>query len=144
MSDHGRVEVFSGPLPGCSTLPPMNPPTSKATTTGSDHQTGGANEPSGKARTGERFRVLNTFVDFALADLTRAAIAVWLILFRDTRDGTARTGIADIARRAGCNRSTAFRALRELEGRELVKVVYRGGLGKGISRYRVHALAKDG
>src|SRR5262245_27991772 len=40
---------------------------------------------------GERFAVLNAFVDFALAELSRAEIAVWLVLYRDTRDGTART-----------------------------------------------------
>ena len=70
---------------------------------------GKAGEPKGKASkrsAGERFRVLNNFVDFTLAELSRAEIAVWLILYRDTRDGTARTGMADLARRAGCDRST--------------------------------------
>ena len=47
--------------------------------------------------------MLNAFADFALADLTGAEAKVWLILFRDTKaaTGTARTGQADIARRAG-------------------------------------------
>ena len=56
----------------------------------------------GPPRRGERFGVLNTFADFALAGLTGAEVKVWLILFRDTkRTGTARTGQADIGRRAG-------------------------------------------
>ncbi len=96
-----------------------------------------------KRKAGERFAVFNALVDFTLCTLNRAQIAVWLILYRDTRDGTARTGIADIARRAGCDRSTVFRAVRSLERAGLLKVVYRGGLGKGTSRYRVRPLAKD-
>jgi hypothetical protein len=99
-------------------------------------------KPQGKThggRASDRFAVLNAFVDLALAELTRAEIAVWLVLYRDTRDGTARTSVTDIARRAGCDRSTVFRALGRLEERGLVKVVHRGGLGRGSSRYRVLA-----
>jgi predicted transcriptional regulator len=97
-----------------------------------------------KTKAGERFAVLNAFVDFALADLNRAEIAVWFVLYRDTRDGTARTSIAELARRAGCDRSTVFRALRRLEARGLVRIVHQGGLGRGVSRYRVKGLPKDG
>jgi DNA-binding transcriptional ArsR family regulator len=98
----------------------------------------------GKTKAGERFKVLNAFVDFPLADLTRAEIAVWLVLYRDTRDGTARTSYDGLARRAGLNRRTVSRALRQLERRGLVKVVHRGGMRRGVSRYRVHGLPKDG
>jgi hypothetical protein len=102
-------------------------------------------KPDGaKSKAGERFAVLNAFVDFAMAELSRAEIAVWMVLFRDTRDGTARTSIAGLAQRAGCDRSTVFRALRGLGGRGLVKIVHQGGLGRGPSRYRVLALPKGG
>jgi len=99
---------------------------------------------SEKRKAGERFAVLNAFADFALADLSRAEIAVWLVLYRDTRDGTARTSYDDLARRAGMNRRNVGRAVRRLEARGLVKVVCRGGLGRGVSRYRVRGLPKDG
>ena len=95
-----------------------------------------------KAKAGERFAVFNAFVDFALADLPRAEIAVWLVLFRDTRDGTARTSYDDLARRAGCNRRNVGRAARRLERLGLLKVVHRGGLRRGVSRYRACALPK--
>jgi hypothetical protein len=98
-------------------------------------------KPDHKA--GERFVILNGFVDFALAGRTRAEIAVWLVLYRDTRDGTARTSIADIARRAGCDRSSVFRALAKLEAVGLVKTVHQGGLGQGASRYLVRGLPKE-
>jgi hypothetical protein len=104
----------------------------------------GKNRGEAKGKTGERFAVLNAFVDFALAELSRAESAVWLVLYRDTRDGTARTSYDDIAGRAGLNRRNVGRAIRRLEGRGLVKIVHRGGLGRGVSRYRVRGLPKDG
>jgi predicted transcriptional regulator len=103
----------------------------------------GKSDKAKRKSSGERFKTFNTFADFTLAQLSRAEIAVWVLLWRDTREGTARTGIADLARRAGCNRSTVFRALRRLERLGLVQVVHRGGLGKGASRYRVRPLTKD-
>ncbi len=106
------------------------------------HDKGELSQPKGKTK--ERFAILNAFVDFALAGLSRAEIAVWLVLFRDTRDGTARTSYDDLAGRAGLNRRNVGRAVRRLEGRGLVKVVHRGGLARGVSRYRVQGLPKDG
>ena len=50
-------------------------------------------------------------------NLTRAEIAVWLILYRDTREGTARTSYDELARRAGLNRRNVGRAVRRLEQR---------------------------
>jgi DNA-binding MarR family transcriptional regulator len=96
-----------------------------------------------KDKTGERFAVLNAFVDFALSELTRAEIVVWLVLYRDTREGTARTSYDGIAERAGLNRRNVGRAVRRLERRGLVKVVHRGGFRRGVSRYRVRGQPKD-
>jgi hypothetical protein len=105
------------------------------------HQGGDRGRPKEKA--GERFVVLNAFVDFALANLNRADIAVWLVLYRDTRDGTARTSYDDLVRRARCDRRNVSRALRRLERLGLVKVVHRGGLRRGVSCYRVQGMPKD-
>lgn len=104
----------------------------------------GKDRGTARGKTGERFAVLNAFVDFALAELSRAEIAVWLVLYHDTRDGTARTSYDDLAHRAGLNRRNVGRAVRRLESRGLVKVVHRGGLGRGPSRYRVRPLPKGG
>lgn len=88
----------------------------------------------------ERFAALNAFTDCALADLTGAEAKVWLILFRDTKaaTGTARTGQADIARRAGLSRRGVQVALDKLTAKGLVTVVRRGRLNGGPSTYRVH------
>jgi hypothetical protein len=123
-------------LEGCAVLPPMESVENKAR-----QRPGKASNPKG--RRGERFALLNAFVDFTLAGLSRAEIAVWLVLYRDTRDGTARTAMTDMARRAGCARRNVARALRRLESVRLVKIVHRGGLRRGSSRYRVLPLIKD-
>ena len=132
-------------LPGCEVLPPMD--------SGESPQQYGSQRPSkapqtkGKPsrKTAGRFAELNTFVDFSLAGLGRSEIAVWLVLFRDTkRDGIARTGQEDIARRASISERTVRRAIRRLEKRGLLVVVRRGGLSSGPSAYRVRPLADHG
>jgi hypothetical protein len=94
----------------------------------------------GKAK--GRFCDINTFADFSLACLDRAEIAVWLLLWRDSRDGTARTSQTDLARRAGVNDRSVRRAIVSLERKGLLTVVYRGGLHRGLSVYRVRPLGK--
>jgi DNA-binding MarR family transcriptional regulator len=85
-----------------------------------------------------RFELLNAFVDTGMADLSRGELAVWLILYRDTkRDGTARTSLDDLARRGGMNRQTASRAVGRLARRNMLRVIRRGGLNCGPSTYCV-------
>jgi DNA-binding transcriptional ArsR family regulator len=85
-----------------------------------------------------RFAVLNGFVDGVMGTLPRAAALVWVCLWRDTKpDGLARTAVTDLARRVGGDRRTVLRALRLLTDRGLLEVVRRGGLGRGLSTYRV-------
>jgi AraC-like DNA-binding protein len=98
---------------------------------------------SEKGRTADRFRQFNAFVDCTLADLDRNEIAVWLVLYRDARDGIARTSQIDLARRAGCSERTVRRALARLTGRGLIRVVYRGRLQDGPSAYRALPVAGD-
>jgi DNA-binding MarR family transcriptional regulator len=82
--------------------------------------------------------VLNGFVDGVMGTLPRAAALTWVCLWRDTKpDGLARTAVADLARRVGVDRSTVLRALPLLVERGLLEVVRRGGLGRGVSVYRV-------
>jgi DNA-binding MarR family transcriptional regulator len=85
-----------------------------------------------------RFEILNAFVDQGMSDLSRSELAVWLILYRDTRpNGTARASLIDLARRAGIDRQTAARAIGRLAGRKMLQVLRRGGLNRGPSTYRV-------
>lgn len=101
-------------------------------------RTGGRTHTRRRQRHYGRFTVLNGFVDASMGTLPRAAALVWVCLWRDTKpDGLARTAVADLARRVGVDRSTVLRALPLLVERGLLQVVRRGGLGRGVSVYRV-------
>jgi len=111
---------------------------------------GGAESPPQKPlakpppRTGQfdRFAVLNAFADFDLEVLTGSETKVWLILYRDTkRNGIARTGQADIARRAGLSIRTVKRTVSDLQTKGVLSVAIRGKLNGGPSSYRVHPKA---
>jgi len=85
-----------------------------------------------------RFATLNGFVDGIMGSLPRAAALTWICLYRDTKPGgLARTAVTDLARRVGGDRRTVLRALRLLTERGHLDVVRRGGLGRGVSTYRV-------
>ena len=103
-------------------------------------QAGGNSKTSGrttKRQSNLRFEVLNAFVDGGMSTLSRAELAVWLILYRDTKpNGTARTSLDDLARRGGMDRQTASRAVGRLTRRKMLQVVKRGGLNCGPSIYR--------
>jgi DNA-binding IclR family transcriptional regulator len=80
-----------------------------------------------------------------MAGLTGAETKVWLILYRDTKGtGTARTGQADIARRAGLSVRSVKRALRSLTAKGMVRLVHRGRLNVGPSVYTVHPVGAHG
>ncbi|HVA46159.1 MAG TPA: transcriptional regulator [Pirellulales bacterium] len=103
----------------------------------------GRDKKTAKRKTGDRFAILNAFIDFTMGDLDRAEMAVWFALYRDTKpDGLARTSQADLARRAGTTDRTVRRAIASLERRRLLKIVHRGGLQKGASTYRILPLMK--
>ncbi len=94
-------------------------------------------KPTGKRKQAGRFHVLNGFVDASMAECTRAEIAVWITLYRDARNGTARISHEWIARRAGITRRSVSTAIRRLERRGLLRIVHQGGLQKGPSRYEL-------
>jgi hypothetical protein len=105
---------------------------------------GSANASRGRAA-GQpgRFQVLNDFVDVSMRGVSDRAVRAWLVLYRDTKpNGTAATGLADIARRAGYSRKTAQRAVHELIERGLARRIRCGGKGKGPNVYRVVGAAE--
>ena len=122
-------------------LPPLPPPMNPRPATPAN---GKAREkPKRPKEAGDRFATINAFVDFTLGGLTRNEAAVWLVLWRDTKDGTARTAQSDIARRAGVGRRTAVRMIDSLTTKGLLRTVHRGGLNRGMNVYRVLPLAKS-
>jgi hypothetical protein len=95
-----------------------------------------------KGRALRRFHQINQFCDETLQGLGRVELAVWLLLWRDTKpNGLARVSQMDLARRAGCTDRSVRRALATLESRGLVKTVHQGGIPRRLSTYRVAAVA---
>lgn len=103
-----------------------------------------AHGPARGAKDSGRFAVLNAFVDCELAQCSRAEIAAWLVLYRDTRNGTARIAQSCIAKRAGVDPRTVGRALGALQRRGLVRVLRRGGPNAGANLYRVSGTPQSG
>lgn len=126
-------------LEGCNVLAPLDPP-GRISNTPPRAERNGRNRNAG---TGERFKVFNGFVDFTLARLFGSEVRVWLVLYRDTREGIARTSQADIARRAGVSPRSVGRAIVRLQRLGLVEIGQRGGLNLGPSSYRVRPLSTD-
>ena len=122
-------------LDRCDVLPPMEPVEPTRTT---DEQSK-PNRKTNHRKTGRRFAVLNAFVDATAGELSRSELLVWLVLYRDTRDGVVVTSQADVARRTKLANRTVRYAIHRLVSRGLLTLIYRGGLNRGPSKYRVLA-----
>lgn len=81
--------------------------------------------------------MLNKFVDLTMRELNASETLVWLLLYRDTRNGIATAAQSDIARRTGLTQATVSLAIRRLTKRGLVRVIRQGGFRKGLSSYRI-------
>lgn len=131
--------IDDAPTPS-ATAPSATAPSTASPSSLSANGGKGKGKSRGRTRS-ERFAVANAFVDLGMSigKLTGAEVKVWLILWRDTkRDGTARTGQADIARRAGLTVRAIKKAIASLAAKGFVSVVTRGKLNVGPSIYRVH------
>ncbi len=117
----------------------MDEPEPRQTTNG---RPGSDAKRNAKRNAGDRFGVLNGFVDCSMAGLSRSELATWLILYRDTRNGTVATSQTYIAKRAGLSVRAVKTAVARLKDRGLLVVVFTGGLNRGPSRYRVESMAK--
>lgn len=124
-------------LSGCSVLPPLELSTPQPALNGKASKT-----PKRTAITANRFGELNAFVDSSMAVLSRAELGTWLVLWRDTKNGTARTSMQDVARRIGASKRAVVDAVASLENRGFLTVIYRGGMRRGMNVYRVNSLAK--
>jgi predicted transcriptional regulator len=85
-----------------------------------------------------RFETLNAFVDFGAvqANLTPAGVCVWLALWRFANpDGTTMVSTDKIAACFNLNKRTVLRALKELKRQKMIKVLARGGINRGASKY---------
>jgi hypothetical protein len=121
--------------PDEATVPPAAAPTSPPPPAGRPRST----------QTGNRWEELNRFVDETLrGELTGSALKVWLVLFRDARDGVARTSQSWIAERAGLTVRGVQMAINKLYEEKLVWLIMRGSPTGGVSLYGVAAVPNPG
>lgn len=95
-------------------------------------------------RDGNRWNELNQFIDITMRDLKPRQRAVWLTLFRDCRNGVASVSQIYIGKRCGLRRPTVSSTIGELEALGLVTTIHTGGVGRGVSRYRVQSMVQRG
>jgi hypothetical protein len=122
------------------TLPPLEdakPSFATSRAAAGDSTAGAARRQPHQHR--ERFATINAFIDSRMRGLPRVAIAVWVALWRDERRGVSRTSRKDLARRVGCDERSVSRAVTRLTRDGLLEVLRSGGLGRGVSTYRVKA-----
>lgn len=136
-------------LSGVSVMPPMKPPqttpvTSEQTVTTDTTERSHTRRQSKPKGSAARFKLLNEFVDQTMQQLTPRQFTVWLCLFRDSRNGTATAAQSYIATRCGLQRPTVSTTIGELEALGLVVTIHRGGINRGLSRYRVCAVISTG
>ena len=127
------------PIPVGQEPPPLRPPPPA----GSNGQPRGDHKAKGKpARrsAGDRFAVLNAFVDAGMTGLSRVELATWLVLYRDTRNGVACTGMESIATRAGCSKRGVVKAIERLRRCGLLVRITKGSNLRGPSVYRVRPM----
>ena len=127
-------------LPGCSVLPPMDAPAAD-NDRHHGHQDKAKGKP-GRRQTTDRFALLNAFVDVGMVGLSKVEAMAWLVLYRDTRDGTACTSEESIATRVGCSKRAVAKAVGRLRRFGLLVQVFKGGINRGPSRYRVLPIPK--
>jgi hypothetical protein len=90
-------------------------------------------------RTARRFEVLNAFWDEGTArTLTRTEALVWLALYRHARpDRSVCVSHKTVSDMLGIRRETAYRAIRHLRAKRLLKLVRRGGPDQGPNVYKL-------
>lgn len=100
-------------------------------------RSGAAQQPTA-SHSKSRFQVINEFVDDTMKTLEFRASLAWFTLWRNTKpNGLAKIAISDLARRMGCSKYTAKRAIRDLSRAGLLTVVALGSKYRGVSIYRL-------
>jgi hypothetical protein len=89
-------------------------------------------------RKGDRWATLNSFVDVIAPRLTLAERAVWLVMFRYSRNGVCDTSERAIATQAAIDKASAGRALRRLVELRLVWALFKSNRKGTSSRYGIH------
>lgn len=83
----------------------------------------------------KKVKYFNLLVDAAAKGLTDAEFKVWCVLFRFAENGLARVSKRKVAERAGMSERHVARKLVALAKKQMLRVVKRGGRGRGSNEY---------
>jgi predicted transcriptional regulator len=139
MTDNTKSKI----LPGCSVLPPMEAPDTSSHPEATPNAAGQRKAKFKRNSHGQRWAMLNGFVDFTAASLSQTDALVWLVLFRDAKGKMATTAQTYIASRLKISRRTVVRSLDRLKKLGLITVVRRGGFNRGMNKYVVESMIPD-
>lgn len=127
VTDENGVEIYRGPFA---------PASGKGRRKAEQTATAAAGVRGG---TGERFATFNMFVDLAMRHLRPTEVAVWIVLFRDCRNGVLTTSHRDIARRSGVSLRSVTDAMDVLRRTKLVEPLTLSRHKGTASTYRLTA-----
>lgn len=100
-------------------------------------------KPQPQARNGDRWATFNAFMDHIAPRLTLAERAVWLVMFRNARDGMCETTVRMLATAANVSISTTQAALNRLHTIGLVRPIWKSRDRAKASRYGIHHRPSD-
>ena len=121
------------PLPGCEVVRPVAPAAPPAPTDEPPKRAGRTHPLAAKVS------LANRFLDRVARTLHPTTALVWMLLWRDEREGKAQTAVSDLARRSGRSERTVKRALKELRVRGLLGTVAGGNETVGPTVHRLPA-----
>jgi hypothetical protein len=93
----------------------------------------------------QKIKLLNRFVDETLIGLEPLTALLWVVLYREARNGVAEISHGQLAEIMGVSDRTICRHIEVLIANRLLRKLKTGGYGRGCNRYQlgITSLAKD-
>jgi len=85
----------------------------------------------------KKIKLLNRFVDGTIIGLEPFTSLLWVVLYREARDGFAALSHEQIATKMGVSARTVARHIDILIANRLLRKVKTGGFGRGCNRYQL-------
>lgn len=102
-------------------------------------------QPGEPNRLVKKLKLFNRFVDEALIGLEHLTALLWLVLYREARNGIAEISHGQLAKIMNVSDRTICRHIDVLIANQLLRKLKTGGYGRGCNRYQlgITSLPKD-
>ena len=93
----------------------------------------------------QKIKLLNRFVDETLIGLEPLTALLWVVLYREARNGVAEISHGQLAEIMGVSDRTICRHIEVLIANRLLRKLKTGGYGRGCNKYQlgIRSLPKD-